>query len=128
MEELAKAYERKMLKDLLSSDLVLQVLKPKLIEEVQGQVSTPTSASNMLEGIYGIMQLLHEAGFVAEVIDVRRFLECYQGQITYACRSLYEKLFPLTGKAKTEDQASTEITDILNNTTPDRHSMPQRNQ
>ena len=59
-----------MLKDLLSSDPVLQVLILKLIDEIQGPVSTPASASYMLEGIYGIMQLLHEAEFVAEMFDV----------------------------------------------------------
>ena len=50
-----------MLKKLLSSDPVLQVLNPKLIDEIQGPVSNPASALNMLGGIYGIMQLLHEA-------------------------------------------------------------------
>ena len=78
-----------MLKDLLSSDPVLQVLILKLIDEIQGPVSTPASASYMLEGIYGIMQLLHEAEFVAEMFDVTKLLECDQDQITYACRSLY---------------------------------------
>ena len=57
----------------------------------------------MLEANYGIMQLLHEAGFVAEMFDVRTLLECDQDQITYACRSLNEKLIPLTGKANIED-------------------------
>ena len=72
-------YEWKMLKKLLSSDPVLQVLKPKLIDEIQGPVSNPASALNMLEGIYGIMQLLHGAGFVAEMFDVRERLERDQG-------------------------------------------------
>ena len=101
-EALTKEYERKMLKNLLSSDPVRQVLKPKLIDEIQGPVSTPSSASNMLESIR-IMQLLHEAGFVAEMFDVRTLLECDQDQITYSCRSLNEKLIPLTGKANIED-------------------------
>ena len=101
-----------MLKDLLSSDPVLQVLILKLIDEIQGPVSTPASASYMLEGIYGIMQLLHEAEFVAEMFDVTKLLECDQDQINYACRSLYEKLIPFTGKAKIEDQESTAIADM----------------
>ena len=109
--ELAKAYERKMLKDLLSIDPVLQVLKPKLVDDIQGTISTPPSASNMLKGIYGIMQILHEAGFVAEIFDVRKLLECEKDQITYACRSLYENLIPLIGKTKVKDQASTSIAD-----------------
>ena len=105
-------YEWKMLKKLLSSDPVLRVLKPELIDEIQGPASTPASASSMLEGIYGIMRLLHEAGFVAEMIDVKRLLDFDQDQITCACRSLYEKLIPLTGKAKIEDHASFTIEDM----------------
>ena len=85
---------------------------PKLIDEIQGPVSTPASASNMLGVIYGIMQLLNEDGFVADMFDVRKLLECDQDQITYACQSLYEKLTPLTGKVKTEDKASTAIADM----------------
>ena len=58
-----------MLKNLLSSDPVLQVMKLKQIDEIQGPVSTPGSASNMPEGIYGIMQLLHEAGFAVDTCE-----------------------------------------------------------
>ena len=64
-----------MLKNLLSSDPVLHVLNPKLIDEIQGTVSTPASASNMLKGMYGIMQLFHEAGFVADIFDVIKMLK-----------------------------------------------------
>ena len=84
-EETAKIYEWKMINNLISSDPVLRVLKPELIDEIQGPASTPASASNMLEGIYGIMRLLHEAGFVAEMIDVKRLLDFDQDQITCAC-------------------------------------------
>ena len=54
----------------------------------------------MLQGIYGFMQILHEAGFVAELFDVRKLLEYDKDQITYACRSFYEKLIILTGKPR----------------------------
>ena len=66
----------------------------------------------MLEGIYEIMQPLHEAGFVAGMLDVRKLLKCDQDQVTYVCRLLYEKLIPLTGKIKIEDQAITAIADM----------------
>ena len=58
------------------------------------------------------MQLLDEAGFVAEIFDVRKLLESDQYQTTYACRPLYEKLIPLTGKVKMKDQASTAIANM----------------
>lgn len=56
---------------LLSSEAVLRVLKPKLIDEIQGPVSIPTSASSMPGEIYGIMQLLHKAVFVTEMFYVK---------------------------------------------------------
>ena len=43
------------------------------------------------------------------MIDVRRLVDFDQDQITYACRSLNEKLIPLTGEAKVGVQASTTI-------------------
>ena len=57
----------------------------------------------MLEGIDGIMRLMHEAGFVAEMFDVKKLLEVDQDQVTYARRSLCEKLISLAGIVKTED-------------------------
>ena len=56
----------------------------------------------MLEGVYGTMQLLHEGGFVAEIFDVRKWLECEQYQVTYARPSLYEKLNHFSGSNRIE--------------------------
>ena len=70
-EELAKAYELKGLKKLLRNYSVLQVVKPKLIDERQGLVSIAAIASNMLEEICRTIQMLHESGFVADMFDVR---------------------------------------------------------
>ena len=61
-----------MLKSLLSSYQFFEVLKPKLVDEIQGPVSTPPSEFNMLEGIYGIMQLLYESDLVTEMVNVRK--------------------------------------------------------
>ena len=83
-EGLAKSYERMMIKKFITSDPVIQVLKPKLVDDIQGPVSIPVSRSNMLEGIYGIMQLLHEAGFEADMFGVRKVKECDQYQVTCA--------------------------------------------
>ena len=66
------------------------MLKPELIDEIEGPVLTPASASNMLDGIYGIIQLLHEAEFVVDMFDVRKLLECDQDQVTHANESLCE--------------------------------------
>ena len=66
----------------------------------------------MLEGIYGIIKLLHEAGFVAEMFDVRELLECDQDMVSFEWRLPYEKIIPLTGKPKTEDQVISTTADI----------------
>ena len=36
----------------------------------------------MLEGIYGIMRLLHEVGFVAEMIDVKSLFDFDQVKLS----------------------------------------------
>ena len=61
-----------MMKSLLISYEVFQVLKLKLIDEIQGPVSTTSSKLNMLGGIYGIMQLLYESDLVTEMVNVRK--------------------------------------------------------
>ena len=92
--------------------IVLQALKPKRLDKIKGPVSIQATKSNMLKGIYGIMLLLIEAGFVKEMFDVRKPSDCDHNQVTSGCRSLYEKLVSLTRKTRTEDQAITAITDI----------------
>ena len=91
---------------------MLQILKPKLIGEFQGPISPPTVTTNPLDGINEIIQLLHDAGYVAGVFDANKLLECYQDQVIHACRSLYNKLTPLTGKRESTDQTSTTIVDV----------------
>ena len=77
---------------------MLQILKPKLVRVIQGSISPPTVTTNPLGGINAIVQLLHDAGYAAGVFDANKLLECDQDQVTHACRSLYNKLNPLTGK------------------------------
>ena len=69
---MVKAYEWKKLTKLLSSDTVPKVLNAKLIDEYQGPVSIPAIASNILHETYGIINLLHEYGFVAQMVKVKR--------------------------------------------------------
>ena len=80
------------LKTLLSSDPVLQILKPKLIGKIQGPISAPATASNTLERINGFIQLVRDAGFVVRVLDAMKLLGCKQDQVIRACRSLYQGL------------------------------------
>ena len=54
----------------------------------------------MLEGIYGIVQLFHEAVFVADIFDVKKLLECDHLRMPF---SLYANLIPLTGESIIED-------------------------
>ena len=88
LDQLAQEYHWKALKNLLSSDLVLQILKPKLVGEIQGPISPPTVTTNPLDGINAIIQLLYDAGYVAGVFDANKLLECDQDQVIHACRSL----------------------------------------
>ena len=90
---------------------MLTILKPKLIGEIQGPISLPKAATNALEEISAIIQLLQDAGYVAGAFDASELLECDQDQAIHACRSLYDKLIPLTGKYESTDQAVATIAD-----------------
>ena len=75
MDPLVKGYHRKILINLLSSDPVLQILKPKLIGEIKNPIPPPAGASNTLDEISGIIRMLHKAGLVAGVFDANKMLE-----------------------------------------------------
>uniref|UniRef100_A0AAV1VBJ4 Uncharacterized protein n=1 Tax=Peronospora matthiolae TaxID=2874970 RepID=A0AAV1VBJ4_9STRA len=111
LDQSTQGYNWKALKNLLSSDPVLQILKPKLIGEIQGPISPPKVTTNPLDGINAIIQLLHDAGYVAGVFDANKLLECDQDQVIHTCRLLYNKLAPLTGKCEPNDQAAAAIAD-----------------
>ena len=76
LHQLAKGYHWKTLNNLLLSEPVVRILKPKLIGGIQGPVPPPAVASNILEKKNGIMRLLHDAGFVAGVFVANKMLEC----------------------------------------------------
>ena len=69
-------------------------------------------ATNAMEGISAIIQLLQDAGYVAGAFDANKLLECDQDQVIHAYRSLYDKLIPLTGKCQSGDQAVATIADV----------------
>uniref|UniRef100_A0AAV1TID1 Uncharacterized protein n=1 Tax=Peronospora matthiolae TaxID=2874970 RepID=A0AAV1TID1_9STRA len=100
---MAQGSHWKALKYLLSSDPVLRILNFKLIGEIQGLISRPKVATNAVEGISAIIQLQQDAGYVAGAFDANELRECDQDQVIHTCRSLYDKLIPLTGKCESAD-------------------------
>ena len=78
LDLLKKEYYLKVLQTLLPRNSVLQILKPKLIRKIRGPISAPATASDTLEGINGIIHLLRDAGFFAEVFDAKKLLDCRQ--------------------------------------------------
>ena len=99
LDQMAEMYHWRTLKQCLSSDPVLRILKPKMIGTIQGPISAPTIVSNKLDGINRITQLLNEAGFVAGTFDTRGLLDCEQYRV------IHEKVVPLTGLRKSDDHA-----------------------
>ena len=111
LDQLAQEFHRKALRNLLLSDPMLNVLKPKLIGEIRGPIALPKASTNALEGINAIIQLLQDARYVAGAFDASELLECDQDEVIHACRSLYDKLIPLTGKYEPMDQEVATIAD-----------------
>uniref|UniRef100_A0AAV1U679 Uncharacterized protein n=1 Tax=Peronospora matthiolae TaxID=2874970 RepID=A0AAV1U679_9STRA len=65
LDQLAQGFRWKALKNLLSSDPVLRILKPKLIGKTQVPKSLPKAATNPMEGMSSTYQKLQDAGYVA---------------------------------------------------------------
>ena len=105
LDQLAQDFHWKALKNLLSSDPVLRTLNSKLIGEIQGLIFRTKVATNAVEGISAIIQLLQDAGYVAGAFDANGLLECDQDQVIHACRYLCDKLILLMGKCEVTDQA-----------------------
>ena len=112
LDQLEQKFHWKALEDLLSNDPVLRILDPKLLGELQGPISCAKVATNAVEGISAIIQMLQDAGYVAGAFDANQLLECDQDQVIHACRSLYDMLIPLTGKRESADQAVGTIADV----------------
>ena len=109
LDQMAEIYHWRTHKQCLSSDIVLRILNPKMIGTIQGLISTPVIASNTLNGIIGIIQLLNEAVLVASTFDARELLDCEQDRVIHTCQSLYENLAPLTGIRKADGHAEATV-------------------
>ena len=112
LDQLEWCFHWKALKDLLSSDPVLKILKPKLIGSLRGPISAPIPTPNQLEAIRRLMELLQNAGFTAGAFDAQVLLECDHDRVIQAGRSLFSKLVPLTGERDPVDQTIQPIADI----------------
>uniref|UniRef100_A0AAV1T4S6 Uncharacterized protein n=1 Tax=Peronospora matthiolae TaxID=2874970 RepID=A0AAV1T4S6_9STRA len=111
-DQMAQGFHYKALKNQPSSSPVLRILNSKLHGEMQGPMSRPKVATNAVEGISAIIQLLQDAGYVAGAFDANEMLECDQDQVIHACRSLYDNLMPLKGICESSDQAVATIADV----------------
>ena len=104
LDQLEWEYHSKRVKKLLIRDLVLKILKLKLIGSLQQKISAPIASSNQLETIRCLMALLQGVGFTAGAFDAQRLLECSVDQVLQASRSLYAKLLPLVGNQEVKNQ------------------------
>ena len=106
LDQLKQCFYWKELEKLLSSNPVLNILKPTLIGSLTGPVSAPVTPSNQLEAIRSLMKLLEDAGYIAGSFDAQLLLECHHDKVIRAGKLLFEKLIPLTGECDCEDQAA----------------------
>ena len=87
-DQLSKRFHMKAFTTFLTSDPVLNILKPTLIGSLRGPVSTPAPSSDKLEGIRRITRLLQEAGFTPGTFDAHAVLECDRKHLNATCHSL----------------------------------------
>ena len=96
-DDLIREYHLKELKKLLSSDLLLKTIKPKLTGSLHGPISAPKPAPNVLEALRRLINLLTEAGFTAGTSIAQTLLECDHNRVIAAGQSLLRTLSPLIG-------------------------------
>ena len=73
------------LQALLSTDPVLTFLEPELIGPLQGPTTAPQAATNKMEAVKRLIQLLQGAGFVRG-FDAQVVLDCDLDQVITASR------------------------------------------
>ncbi|CAI5729121.1 unnamed protein product [Peronospora effusa] len=105
LDQIEWCFHWKALKDLLSSDPVLMILKPKLIGSLRRPISAPIPTPNQLEAIRRLMELLQNDGFTTGAFDAKVLLECDHDRVIQEGRSPFSKLVPLTGECDPVDQA-----------------------
>uniref|UniRef100_A0AAV1VM22 Uncharacterized protein n=1 Tax=Peronospora matthiolae TaxID=2874970 RepID=A0AAV1VM22_9STRA len=106
-EKRLKTTAPKDLQALLSTEPVLTILEPELIEPLRGPTSTPPAATSKVEAVQRLIQLLYGAGFVPGEFDAQVLRDCDLDQVTTASRSLSKALVPIIGNY---DSADSELT------------------
>ena len=87
----------KELTKLLSSDLVLKTIKPKMTGSLRGPITAPKPTPNVLEALRRLISLLTEAGFTVGTFNAQTLLECNHDRLIAAGQSLFMKLSPILG-------------------------------
>ncbi|KAE8976223.1 hypothetical protein PR002_g25372 [Phytophthora rubi] len=106
---LAVAYYKKELYAFLIEDVGMQILRPKIVGDLQGPVSRPTSGSNKLDAAKALMRLLKEAGIVAGSFATEALFDLTLSEIAHTSQNLFTLLKPLVG----EDVGSQEHPTLL---------------
>ncbi|GMF56493.1 unnamed protein product [Phytophthora fragariaefolia] len=97
-DQLTKAYYKKELHTFLINDVVMRVLRPKLLGELQGPVSPPAAGSTKLSATKALMRLLKETGIIAESFEAEALFDLKLSEIKQSVQSLFELLAPLVGE------------------------------
>ncbi|EGZ16540.1 hypothetical protein PHYSODRAFT_330603 [Phytophthora sojae] len=93
--QLAAAYYRKELHAFLLQDGVMKLLRPKLLGDLAGPVSQPTSGPDKLAAVQTLLRLFKEVGIIAGALDAQSLFDLKLSEIQNSTQTLFQLLKPL---------------------------------
>ncbi|KAE8881272.1 hypothetical protein PF005_g27784 [Phytophthora fragariae] len=102
LEQFEDALKRKKLQAFLVEDLVMKIMRLKIVGTLQGPVTAPVVTTDKLGAIKMLMHPLKEAGIVQGAFEVNELFERDVSDITRSTMSLHLILTPLVGSTKIE--------------------------
>ncbi|POM61158.1 hypothetical protein PHPALM_29870 [Phytophthora palmivora] len=112
-ESLEIAYHKKELHTFLIKNPVMQIIKPKIINDLKGPVHKPTARSSKLEVAKALLHLIKESGITTGSFDANDLFDTRLSAINTALMSIFDLLKPLVGEKSVTTKITTRSTDDL---------------
>ncbi|KAG3050711.1 hypothetical protein PC121_g18237 [Phytophthora cactorum] len=104
---LERAYNRKVLQELLGNDPVVRIVQLRQIGDPKGQVPAPPATSDKLEAVKILFQLLKDAGLATGAFDADDLFDLDINDIQLASSELYRRLKMSIGEEASVKQLQT---------------------
>ncbi|POM60622.1 hypothetical protein PHPALM_30504 [Phytophthora palmivora] len=112
-ESLEITYHKKELHTFLIKNPAMQIIKPKIMSDLEGTVQKPTARSSKLEAAKALLHPIKECGIIAESFDANDLFDTRLSTINTAVMSIFDLLKPLVGEKNVTPKIATRSTDDM---------------